>query len=74
MDAVAAGAGADVEHNVSGALGARLRDVIEGDDADRHRVNERIATVARVEDDLAGDGGHTDAVAVVCDSRDHVLE
>ena len=37
-------------------------------EADAHRVDERIALVRRIERDLAGDGRNADAVAVVADA------
>ena len=42
--------------------------------ADAHRVDERIALVRVVEHDLAADGRHADAVAVVADALDDAGE
>ena len=42
--------------------------------ADAHRVDEAVAGVGLVEDRLAADGRHADAVAVVADARDRAPE
>ena len=39
--------------------------------ADAERVDQRVAEVARVEDDLAADVGQAEAVAVAADAGDH---
>ena len=42
--------------------------------ADAHRVDERVAFVRRIERDFAGDGRNADAVAVVADAFDDAGE
>ena len=43
-------------------------------DAEAQHVDERIAGIHLVEDDLAADGGNADAVAVAADAGDDALE
>ncbi len=43
-------------------------------DAHAHRVDQAVLLVGRLEVDLAADGGHSDAVAVVADALDHPVE
>ena len=42
--------------------------------ADGHDVDERVALVARVEDELAADRRHADAVAVAADAADDAID
>ena len=53
---------------------ARQRDLVVPRDPDAHRVDERVARVRRIEDDLAADVGDADAVAVAGDPADHAAE
>ena len=45
-----------------------------GGDADRHRVDQRVAVVGGMEVDLAADCGHADAVAVAADAAHHAID
>ena len=73
-DPVAAGGGAIQEDQVSGAEGARSQDANAWEQAYTHSVDEAVARVGPVEDRLAADGRHADAVAVVADARDRAPE
>ena len=75
VNAVATGAGADREQHVADALRprARIRSLL-AEQADAHRVDQRIAGVARREADLAAERRHADAVAVVADAAHHAGE
>ena len=74
VDAVAPGRRAEVEHRVADPRGRGGRHLVEPQNPHAHRVDERVARVARVERDFAPDGGDADAVAVARDPRDDVLE
>ena len=69
-DAVAAGAGAVQDDLVAGAGRLGEVDVLVLHDADAAGVDQRVALVAGVEDDLAADVGQAQAVAVAADARD----
>ena len=69
-DAVAAGAGAEQDHLVADALGLGQPDVLVPHDADAQRVDQRVAGVAVVEEQLAADVGQAQAVAVAADPGD----
>ena len=69
-DAVAAGLGTEEDHLVADAGRLGEVDVLDAHGADAERVDERVALVAVVEDDLATDVGQADAVAVAADARD----
>src|SRR6478609_6424043 len=69
-DAVATRAGAVEDHLVAGAGGLRQVDVLVLHHADAAGVDERVALVAGVEDDLAADVRQAQAVAVAADARD----
>ena len=59
------------EHDlVAGAGGERQVQVLVAQHADAQRVDQRVARVARVEDDLATDVGQAQAVAVEADAGD----
>ena len=73
-DPIAAGGGAVQEEQVAGAEGARSQDAYAWEQAHAHRVDEAVARVGPVEDRLAADGRHADAVAVVADARDRAPE
>ena len=73
-DAVAAGGGA-VEHDERSWRGRlRARHAVGGKQPDAHRVDEAVVRVRLVEDRLAADRGHADAVAVVADAADRTGE
>jgi len=74
MDAVLARRRAEVDHGVADPFGFGRGDLLEANEADTHRIDERIAAVARVEGDLARHGGHAHAIAVSGDARDDMLE
>lgn len=69
-DAVAAGAGAVEDHLVTGPGGLGQVDVLVLHHADAAGVDERVALVAGVEDDLAADVRQAEAVPVAADARD----
>ena len=69
-DAVAAGAGAEQDDLVAEALGLGQPDVLVLHDADAQRVDQRVAGVAVVEEQLAADVGQAQAVAVAADAGD----
>ena len=73
-DAVAAGL-RPVEHDqVARAGGLRARQLLGGQQADAHRVDQRVVLVGVVELDLAAHVGHADAVAVGANTRHHARE
>ena len=74
VDAVASGLGADVVDGVADARRRALEDVVAARDAEAEHVDQRIAGVALVEDDLAADGRHAEAVAVAGDAGHNALE
>ena len=73
-DPVAAGRRAVEDEHVAGPARARARDALGRQEADAHRVDEAVAGVRLVEDRLAADGGHADAVPVVADPGDRAPE
>ena len=68
VNAVAPGARADGDDRIADALRHGANQLVLVQQADAHRVDERIALVRRIERDLAGDGRNADAVAVVADA------
>ena len=64
MNAVASGFGADVVHGIAGAGGRCLHDLFCLCNAEAEDVDQRVASVALVERNLAADGWNSDAVAV----------
>ena len=68
VDAVAAGVGADKEHEVARAACGCARQPALLDDADAHRVDETVGPVRLVEVQFTADRRHADAVAVPADS------
>ena len=73
-DPVAAGRGA-VEHEER-PRGGRLRahEPLDRQQSDAHRVDEAVGRVGVVEDDLAADVRHPDAVAIVANTADRAGE
>ncbi len=71
VDTVASGSAADHHDEVAGA--GLFVAALDGNQADRAAVNERIAEVARIEANGAVDGGNADAVAVIADAGHHPL-
>ena len=70
VDAVAPRLRAEVDDRQSNAGRFRVENLVGFRDADRHRVHENIAVVARMESDRTADGGNTKRVAVAADARD----
>ena len=73
-DAVAAGRRAVEDDDVPRAARLRLEHALGREKPDAHRVHEAVVRVRRVEDGLAADRGHSDAVPVVADPGDRALE
>src|SRR3982074_1736988 len=48
--------------------------LVDSDDPDAHRVDERVVRIALLEVDLTADGRHPDAVAIAADAADDALE
>src|SRR2546426_3338759 len=71
VDAVAARARADGEDNVADTVGGGLDQLLLLQHADAHGVDERVARIPGREIDLAAEGGHADAVAIVADAAYH---
>ena len=74
MDAVATGARADGKQDVAHAMGGRLDEILLLQDADAHRVDERVPGVARGEVHFSAERRHAHAVAVVADAADDTSE
>src|SRR5262249_3684238 len=74
VDAVAASLGADVDHRVSNAARPAVKDAIGADDAAGEGVDEDVAVIGLVEEELAADRRDTDAVAIASDARDDAAE
>ena len=72
-DAVAAGAGAEQHDLIACAARIGELEVLVAEDADRERVDERVALVDGVEDGLAADVGQAQAVAVERDAGDDAV-
>ena len=72
-DPVAAGRAAVEDDEVAGPRRGGPHDPVLADDPDRHHVDQRVALVGRVEDELAADRRHADAVAVAADAADHAV-
>src|SRR5512143_610142 len=68
MDAVTPGPRADAEENVAHSFGAGPDQVALAEEADAHRVDQRVARIAGGEADFAAEGRDADAIAVVADS------
>ena len=69
-DAIATGACAIQDNEISDALRAREVDIFMSHRADAQGVDERVAEVGGVEDDLAADIREAQAVAVAADAAD----
>lgn len=72
-DAVAAGARPEEHDLVADAAGIGEVQVLVAEDADRERVDERVALVDGVEVRLAADVGQAEAVRVEGDAGDHAV-
>ena len=73
-EAVAAGRGAHVVDGIAEAGRLAAADLVVAQRAQAERVDERVALVGAVEVDVAGDGRHADAVAVVGDAGDDAAQ
>jgi hypothetical protein len=73
-DPVAAGRGAVDDDGVPLAARARAHQPRDREEADAHRVHERVVRVPLVEDALASDRRDADRVAVVADATDGAVE
>ena len=73
-DPVASGRGAEEDECVPGPLRAGASDPLGRQEPHAHRVHEAVPTVGLVEDRLAADVRHPDAVPVVPDPRDGPTE
>ena len=71
VNAVSAGPRANRDDRIADAFRLGTNEIALVQEPDAHGVDERIALVCIVEDDLAGDGRNADAVAVVADAFDH---
>ena len=68
MDSVAAGFGTDDHKRVAFATGDGRDDAVGFDHTDRHGVDQGVAGVGLIEEDLPGHRGHPEAIAVVTDT------
>ena len=66
--AVPARRGTHIEHRVADAAGFAARDLLVAQRAQTKRIHQRIAVVAAVEMDLAGDGRDAEAIAIMRDA------
>ena len=69
MDPIAPGASADQDHDLAGASGVVLRQVVALDDAQAGDVDQAVACVLLVEEEPSRDRGYSHAVPVVPDPR-----
>ncbi len=73
MNAVAPGLGTDIDDRIAHARRRRVEDLVRIGDTHRHRIDEDIAVICRIEIGLAAHGRHADAIAITADPRDHTL-
>ena len=73
-DAVAAGRGAEQDEHVADAGRRAAHQPLALAQPERHRVDQAVVLVGRLEVDLAADRRHADRVAVVADARDGAVE
>src|SRR6185295_20379388 len=73
-DPVAAGRRTEQDDEVAGPRRGGAREIALLQEADGHDVDERIALIGRVEDQLAADRRDADAVAIPADSLDDALD
>src|SRR5258708_18866056 len=74
VDAVTSGLGADIDHGIAFAGGARVKDFIFADEAHRECIHQRIARVARLELRLPAEVRHAEAISIGSDPADHAFE
>src|SRR5687767_507594 len=70
MNPVSPGARTDGDDRITNAFGHGANELVLSHEANAHRVDERVALIRLVEDDLAGYGRNADAVPVIADSLD----
>ncbi len=73
-DPVAAGGGAEQHERVADARGRARHQALGLAEPERHRVDEAVLLVGRLEVDLAADRRYPDRVAVVTDAGDRAIE
>src|SRR4030088_3283145 len=74
MDAIPSGLRADIDHRIALAGSTRVENLIFSNQAQRKRVHQRIARVARLELCLATKVGHAEAVAIGSNACDNAFE
>ena len=74
VNAVTPGLGADIDDRIADAGRGAVENLVRIGDAHRHRIDQDIAVIGRVEVGFAGNGRNTDAIAVPADPRDHALD
>ena len=74
VNPVAAGVGADEQHEVAGPARLGADDAVVLHDPDAHRVDQAVRPVRLIEVELATDSRHADAVAVAADAGDDAVE
>ena len=70
MNSIAASARTDGDDRIADALRDGENQILLVEEADTHRVDERVALVGFVERDFASNGRNTDAIAVIADAFD----
>src|SRR5687767_2494455 len=70
MNPISPSARADGDDRITDAFGHGANELVLAHEANAHRVDERIAFIRLVEDDLAGYRRNADAVPVIADSLD----
>jgi hypothetical protein len=73
-DPVTTGGGAEQDHEVAGPGGGAAHETLAWSKTERHRVDQAVLLIRRLEIDLAADGGDADRVAVVGDPGDGAVE
>src|SRR5205807_10133269 len=73
VDAVASGAGADVDDGIPHAARGAPEDAVGLEETERECVDQTVAVEGGVERDLSGDRRDADAVAVTGDAGDDLL-
>src|SRR5262249_60810922 len=62
---------AEVDDRHADARSGRIENPVFAGDADRHRIDQAIAVIARVKADRAADGRYAERIAVAADAGDH---
>ena len=74
MQSIAPRIGANQHDHVSRTARLRSHDLVMPGDADAHGIDEWIAVVRRIEEDLAADGWNAEAVAVTANAANDVVK